>query len=773
MKNTTLRKNKYYPKKGQGTIEPPKVASIGQGTIEYLIIIAIVVVIALVVVGLLTGFFSTGSGVTTTNQAISQQTQNIALTETALNQDGNYLLEIQSNETDYITINKITIDEEDQNYYTNNDLTLGTKALFIIPTTTICQEGTNKTAKTITLTYTTKNGITKTHTYNNVIVPCQNYQLTNTTNLAGTNPQNNTDTTPPELTIQTGAAISNTIRIIFSASDNNAIMRYDRNANISGMENFDEFTPQIDGQYYYTEFENLQQETEYNFCIKVTDYANNQTTKCRTQTISSTTYTLTINTNGEGSTTGAGTHQQGSTVNITATPQSGWEFINWSGQTSFANANSQATTLTMPQQNITITANFTQQESQNLVARYLLHGNGNDEVGGVNLTAPNGSPNTTSCLSGNCYSFNGSNQYLSASWTNLPIRSEHRTVCSWVKTNAISNQTILKYGLNNINNNLFRIMLLNDGKIWFNGYYADVMSNSSYTTDEWMHICFSYNGAQGKMYINGQLDATENITLDTPSGTNLEIARMDGTQYFNGNIEDIRFWNYELSADEITQVYSEPTTLSLREGLVGYWPLNENNSSQPDESENNNTGTVYGATYTASGKLGGAYNFNSGNYVYITDNSSLQFGTQNFSISAWIKKSNTNQAQILYKSGYGGGSGFTFDDPGNGYLRFGIRYSTSTNEYQTNFYIADNVWHHVVAIRNGESVIIYVNNVKEQQDEYFINNNNASAPGTALHLGNGNIGQLDEVAIWNRALTEEEIITLYNNGDGLSLILPE
>ncbi len=177
--------------KAQGTIEPPKVASIGQGTIEYLIIIAIVVVIALVVVGLLTGFFSTGSGVTTTNQAISQQTQNIALTETALNQDGNYLLEIQSNETDYITINKITIDEEDQNYYTNNDLTLGTKALFIIPTTTICQEGTNKTAKTITLTYTTKNGITKTHTYNNVIVPCQNYQLTNTTNLAGTNPQNN------------------------------------------------------------------------------------------------------------------------------------------------------------------------------------------------------------------------------------------------------------------------------------------------------------------------------------------------------------------------------------------------------------------------------------------------------------------------------------------------------------------------------------------------------------------------------------------------------
>ncbi len=158
----------------------------GQGTIEYLIIIAIVVVIALVVVGLLTGFFSTGSGVTTTNQAITQQTQNIALAETAISPDGDVLLEVVSSEVGNITITKVTIDGVDQNFYSNNELNLGDNRIFQIGTGSICNEGTNKTIRNITLTYVTQNGITKTHSYNNVVIPCNNYQLTNTTNVAST-----------------------------------------------------------------------------------------------------------------------------------------------------------------------------------------------------------------------------------------------------------------------------------------------------------------------------------------------------------------------------------------------------------------------------------------------------------------------------------------------------------------------------------------------------------------------------------------------------------
>ncbi len=167
----------------------------GQGTIEYLIIIAIVVVIALVVVGLLTGFFATGSGVTTTQQTIGQQTQILALTDIVTNKDGNYILQLKSNELDPITITKITIDGQDQNYYSNNTLLLGSEIIFPISTNTICNEGTNTNTKTITITYIQK-GIIRTYNYKNVNTLCQDYQLSSNSNIAGTTPT--TNTTSPE-----------------------------------------------------------------------------------------------------------------------------------------------------------------------------------------------------------------------------------------------------------------------------------------------------------------------------------------------------------------------------------------------------------------------------------------------------------------------------------------------------------------------------------------------------------------------------------------------
>lgn len=71
-------------------------------------------------------------------------------------------------------------------------------------------------------------------------------------------------------------------------------------------------------------------------------------------------YTLTINTSGNGSTTGAGTHDEGSGPTITATPQAGWEFTDWTGDVGTVDdVNAASTTITM-NDNYTITANFTQ-----------------------------------------------------------------------------------------------------------------------------------------------------------------------------------------------------------------------------------------------------------------------------------------------------------------------------------------------------------------------------------------------------------------------------
>ncbi len=78
---------------------------------------------------------------------------------------------------------------------------------------------------------------------------------------------------------------------------------------------------------------------------------------------------LTINIIGEGSTTGAGTYNEGIVVPITATPTPGWTFDGWTGDV--ANPNSSTTTVTM-NGNKTVTANFGHPVTTNNLTIYII-----------------------------------------------------------------------------------------------------------------------------------------------------------------------------------------------------------------------------------------------------------------------------------------------------------------------------------------------------------------------------------------------------------------
>jgi len=73
-------------------------------------------------------------------------------------------------------------------------------------------------------------------------------------------------------------------------------------------------------------------------------------------------YTLTIDVDGEGSTSGAGTYYQGEKVNIRANPASGWVFVNWSGDTATIEDANDSTTTIIINDDYTITANFSEAE---------------------------------------------------------------------------------------------------------------------------------------------------------------------------------------------------------------------------------------------------------------------------------------------------------------------------------------------------------------------------------------------------------------------------
>ena len=134
----------------------------GQGTIEYLVIIAIVVVISLVVVSLMLGFLDQGSSVSEKSSKLSNWSNIIALTETSVTHDGNYLVRLANNSGEELTVTNVQVGDSSGSY--SQDLFMSGTQNFVVDSSEICDLG-KSVSKTVTITYVSKYGLTKTERF--------------------------------------------------------------------------------------------------------------------------------------------------------------------------------------------------------------------------------------------------------------------------------------------------------------------------------------------------------------------------------------------------------------------------------------------------------------------------------------------------------------------------------------------------------------------------------------------------------------------------------
>jgi hypothetical protein len=234
-----------------------------------------------------------------------------------------------------------------------------------------------------------------------------------------------------------------------------------------------------------------------------------------------------------------------------------------------------------------------------------------------------------------------------------------------------------------------------------------------------------------------------------------------------------------LSANVMAQVPSYVPT----NGLVGYWPFNGNAN---DESGNGNNGTVNGATLTADrfGNTGKAYSFDGVNdNIRVTNSTSLN--SSSVSISGWFNADILPVDNTLSVKGIIGKwwqSTSVCNSNYNAYLLCLTRPTGQSNSYlgaATNFYAGDeffdnngintNNWIHFVFTHNsliGGS--LFINGVLVNSNSVFgsiCNSINDLIFGADVN--NGDLyrffdGNIDDIGIWNRALTDQEISDLYN-----------
>jgi len=167
-------------------------------------------------------------------------------------------------------------------------------------------------------------------------------------------------------------------------------------------------------------------------------------------------------------------------------------------------------------------------------------------------------------------------------------------------------------------------------------------SPSNVPTEEWTHIAVTWNNNDtAKVYFNGVLDEEVSVN-DTNTGTtsDLEIGRRanNDEKYFNGYLANVEMHKTVLSDSQIDNIADGGLVV---DGLVGYWPLNQNNSgTTPDVSEYANDGTVNGPSLI----------FNKSALTFETDSSyadTPDLGNSGaFSISAEFKKLGTDTRYI-------------------------------------------------------------------------------------------------------------------------------
>ena len=222
--------------------------------------------------------------------------------------------------------------------------------------------------------------------------------------------------------------------------------------------------------------------------------------------------------------------------------------------------------------------------------------------------------------------------------------------------------------------------------------------------------------------------------------------------------------------------------------LVGYWSFdyastgsiaNAATTGLADESGNGNNCTAYNTNGTGlawvTGKKGGAVYFDGvDDYLNCGAGTSIDFSTGDFSVAFWFKPSATTAASHIIDKGTGSlydGYGVMIGD-GNTNLVGAVSFisdSNGTSEGKTylnstTILYVDN-WYHVVVLRSSGIRYIYVNSVRENSDSY---NKEISDTARDLYIGQACVdsgrfynGYIDEIRIYNRALTADEIKLLY------------
>ncbi len=215
--------------------------------------------------------------------------------------------------------------------------------------------------------------------------------------------------------------------------------------------------------------------------------------------------------------------------------------------------------------------------------------------------------------------------------------------------------------------------------------------------------------------------------------------------------------------------------MALTDNLVSYWKMEDVNDAVGGRTLTNNNTVTF-----PSGKVNNAGSFNGSNqYLSRASDASLQI-TGALSIACWIYCDALNKIYISKGNGNISNYEYELSVATNGSL--GFISSNGSNYFQasttTTGIISTSTWYYVMFRKTGstngvDTVDFRVNGTNYSTTVGSANISNVGTSSTALQIGARTAGTasyfdglIDEVAIWDRYLSDAEYNTLYNSGTG-------
>ncbi|MDC0377303.1 gliding motility-associated C-terminal domain-containing protein [Schleiferiaceae bacterium] len=224
----------------------------------------------------------------------------------------------------------------------------------------------------------------------------------------------------------------------------------------------------------------------------------------------------------------------------------------------------------------------------------------------------------------------------------------------------------------------------------------------------------------------------------------------------------------------------------LLNGLVAWYPFCGNAN---DESTYSNNGTIYGASLTSDryGNMNSAYDFDGDDWIQVPHNSQIDFSlSDDYTVSCWVSATSPNSSGSVYEKWDNSFLPYPFvlrtvsnsDVIVNRYT--GGFPQNQSNNHSTSFssnLLTIGSYDHIVNVFTPDTMYLYLNGALIDSEVNPMTAGGSINNTHPLYIGRRGVrtdrfftGKIDDLGIWNRALTLSEITQLYNGSNSSSTL---